>query len=54
MADDAAADAAIIAMQKPDTIRARWKREGRVHLRRKTRMITPVHALFDDAGKPVD
>ena len=55
-ADDAAADAAIIAMQKPgQPIRVRWRREEEFIYEPKTpAMIVKVHALLDDAGKPVD
>jgi nicotinate dehydrogenase subunit B len=55
-ADDAAADAAIIAMQKPgQPIRVRWRREEEFIYEPKTpAMIVKVRALLDDAGKPVD
>jgi len=55
-ADDAAADAAIIAMQKPgQTIRVRWRREEEFIYEPKTpAMVVKVRALLDDAGKPVD
>ena len=55
-ADDAAADAAIIAMQKPgQPIRVRWRREEEFIYEPKTpAMIVKVHALLDDGGKPVD
>jgi nicotinate dehydrogenase subunit B len=55
-ADDAAADAAIIAMQKPgQPIRVRWRREEEFIYEPKTpAMIVKVHALLDDAGKPFD
>ena len=55
-ADDAAADAAIIAMQKPGVpIRVRWLREEEFVYEPKTpAMIVKVHALLDDDGKPVD
>ena len=55
-ADDAAADAAIIAMQKPgETIRVRWRREEEFIYEPKTpAMIVKVRALVDDNGKPVD
>ena len=55
-ADDAAADAAIIAMQKPgQPIRVRWRREEEFIYEPKTpAMIVKVHALLDDRGKPVD
>jgi len=55
-ADDAAADAAIIAMQKPgQTIRVRWRREEEFIYEPKTpAMIVKVRALLDENGKPTD
>ncbi|HEX9071041.1 MAG TPA: molybdopterin cofactor-binding domain-containing protein [Pseudolabrys sp.] len=55
-ADDAAADAAIIAMQKPgQPIRVRWRREEEFIYEPKTpAMIVKVRALLDEAGKPAD
>jgi len=55
-ADDAAADAAIIAMQMPGVpVRVRWRREEEFIYEPKTpTMIVKVHALLDDAGKPAD
>jgi CO/xanthine dehydrogenase Mo-binding subunit len=55
-ADDAAADAAIIAMQMPGKpVRVRWRREEEFVYEPKTpAMIVKVRALVDDAGKPVD
>ncbi len=55
-ADDAAADAAIIAMQMPGKpIRVRWRREEEFVYEPKTpAMIVKVRALLDDAGKPTD
>ena len=55
-ADDAAADAAIIAVQKPGTpIRVRWRREEEFIYEPKTpAMIVKVRALLDEAGKPAD
>src|SRR5215510_1134450 len=55
-ADDAAADAAIIAMQKPDQpIRVRWRREEEFIYEPKTpAMIVKVRALLDETGKPTD
>ena len=55
-ADDAAADAAIIAMQKPGTpIRVRWRREEEfVYEPKSPSMVVKVRALLDDAGKPAD
>ena len=55
-ADDAAADAAIIAMQMPGKpIRVRWRREEEFVYEPKTpAMIVKVRALIDDEGKPAD
>jgi nicotinate dehydrogenase subunit B len=55
-ADDAAADAAIIAMRMPGKpVRVRWRREEEFVYEPKTpAMIVKVRALVDDAGKPVD
>jgi CO/xanthine dehydrogenase Mo-binding subunit len=55
-ADDAAADAAIIAMQKPgQPIRVRWRREEEFIYEPKTpAMIVKVRAILDETGKPVD
>ena len=55
-ADDAAADAAIIAMQMPGRpIRVRWRREEEFIYEPKTpAMVVKVQAQLDDAGKPVD
>jgi nicotinate dehydrogenase subunit B len=55
-ADDAAADAAIIAMQKPGTpIRVRWRREEEfVYEPKSPSMVVKVRALLDAAGKPAD
>jgi nicotinate dehydrogenase subunit B len=55
-ADDAAADAAIIAMQMPGKpIRVRWRREEEFVYEPKTpAMVVKVRALLDDAGKPID
>ncbi len=55
-ADDAAADAAIIAMQMPGKpIRVRWRREEEFIYEPKTpAMIVKVRALLDDDGKPAD
>ncbi|MBI3704483.1 MAG: xanthine dehydrogenase family protein molybdopterin-binding subunit [Rhizobiales bacterium] len=54
--DDAAADAAIVAMQLPGKpIRVRWRREEEFIYEPKTpAMIVKVHALLDEAGKPTD
>jgi len=55
-ADDAAADAAIIALQKPGhPIRVRWRRaEEFVYEPKTPAMVVNVRALLDDDGKPVD
>ena len=55
-ADDAAADAAIIAMQMPGKpIRVRWRREEEfVYEPKSPAMVVKVRALLDDAGKPTD
>jgi CO/xanthine dehydrogenase Mo-binding subunit len=55
-ADDAAADAAIIAMQMPGKpIRVRWRREEEfVYEPKGSAMVVKVHALLDGAGKPAD
>jgi CO/xanthine dehydrogenase Mo-binding subunit len=55
-ADDAAADAAIIAMQMPGKpIRVRWRREEEFIYEPKTpAMVVKVRALVDADGKPAD
>ena len=55
-ADDAAADAAIIAMQKPgQPIRVRWRREEEFIYEPKTpAMVVKVRAILDGDGKPAD
>jgi CO/xanthine dehydrogenase Mo-binding subunit len=55
-ADDAAADAAIIAMQMPGKpIRVRWRREEEfVYEPKSPAMVVKVRALLDDDGKPAD
>jgi len=55
-ADDAAADAAIVAMQMPGKpIRVRWRREEEfVYEPKSPAMVVKVRALLDDAGKPSD
>jgi len=55
-ADDAAADAAIIALQKPGVpVRVRWRREEEFVYEPKTpAMVVKVRALVDEAGKPAD
>jgi len=55
-ADDAAADAAIIAVQKRGVpVRVRWRREEEFVYEPKTpAMMVKVRALLDAAGKPAD
>jgi nicotinate dehydrogenase subunit B len=55
-ADDAACDAAIIAMRKPGVpIRVRWRREEEfVHEPKSPSMVVKVRALLDENGKPSD
>ncbi len=55
-ADDAAADAAIIAMKMPGKpIRVRWRREEEFFYEPKSpAMVVKVRALLDEAGKPSD
>jgi nicotinate dehydrogenase subunit B len=55
-ADDAAADAAIIAMKMPGKpIRVRWRREEEfVYEPKSPAMVVKVRALLDEAGKPAD
>ncbi len=55
-ADDAAADAAIIAMQMPGVpIRVRWRREEEfVYEPKSPAMVVKVRTLLDHAGKPSD
>lgn len=55
-ADDAAADAAVIAMQMPGTpIRIRWRREEEfIHEPKSPAMLVKVRALVDANGKPAD
>jgi CO/xanthine dehydrogenase Mo-binding subunit len=55
-ADDAAADAAIIAMQMPGKpVRVRWRREEEFIYEPKTSaMVVKVQTQLDAAGKPVD
>ena len=55
-ADDAAADAAIIAMQMPGKpIRVRWRREEEFAFEPVSpAMVVKVRALLDDGGHPVD
>jgi CO/xanthine dehydrogenase Mo-binding subunit len=55
-ADDAAADAAIIAMQKPGRpVRVRWRREEEfIYEPKQPAMLVKVRALVGDDGKPTD
>jgi CO/xanthine dehydrogenase Mo-binding subunit len=55
-ADDAAADAAIVAMSRPgQPVRVRWRREEEFTYEPKApAMLVKVRALVDDAGKPTD
>ncbi len=55
-ADDAAADAAVIAMRRPGVpIRVRWRREEEFGFEPVSpAMVTTVRAVLDDAGRPVD
>jgi CO/xanthine dehydrogenase Mo-binding subunit len=55
-ADDAAADAAVIAMRMPNKpIRVRWRREEEfVYEPKSPAMVVKVRALLDSSGKPAD
>ncbi len=55
-ADDAAADAAVIAMHTPGTpIRVRWRREEEFGFEPVSpAMVVTARATLDDAGRPVD
>jgi CO/xanthine dehydrogenase Mo-binding subunit len=55
-ADDAAADAAVIAMRKPGRpVRVRWRREEEfVYEPKAPAMLVKVRALVGDDGKPTD
>jgi CO/xanthine dehydrogenase Mo-binding subunit len=55
-ADDAAADAAIVAISKPGRpVRVRWRREEEfAYEPKQSAMLVKVRALVDDAGKPTD
>ncbi|MGA8401665.1 MAG: molybdopterin cofactor-binding domain-containing protein, partial [Stellaceae bacterium] len=55
-ADDAAADAAVIAMRRPGVpIRVRWRREEEFGFEPVSpAMVTTVRALLDDQGRPAD
>jgi CO/xanthine dehydrogenase Mo-binding subunit len=55
-ADDAAADAAVIAMRRPgETVRVRWRREEEFGFEPVSpAMVTTVRATLDSAGRPTD
>ena len=55
-ADDAAADAAVIAMRRPGVpVRVRWRREEEFGFEPVSpAMVTTVRATLDDKGRPVD
>jgi nicotinate dehydrogenase subunit B len=55
-ADDAAADAAIIAMQMPGKpVRVRWRREEEfVYEPKSPAMVVKVRTLLNESGKPTD
>jgi CO/xanthine dehydrogenase Mo-binding subunit len=55
-ADDAAADAAIIALQTPGTpVRVRWRREEEfIYEPKTTATVVKIRALVDTDGKPSD
>jgi CO/xanthine dehydrogenase Mo-binding subunit len=55
-ADDAAADAAVIAMQKPGTpVRVRWRREEEFGFEPVSpAMVVSAQAALDEAGRPTD
>lgn len=55
-ADDAAADAAVIALRRPGVpIRVRWRREEEFGFEPVSpAMLTTVRALLDENGRPVD
>ena len=55
-ADDAAADAAVIAVRKPGIpVRVRWRREEEFGFEPVSpAMVTTVHAILDGAGRPSD
>ena len=55
-ADDAAADAAVIAMRRPgETVRVRWRREEEFGFEPVSpAMVTTVRATLDSAGRPSD
>jgi len=55
-ADDAAADAAVLAVRKPGVpVRVRWRREEEFGFEPVSpAMVTTVHATLDSAGRPAD
>src|SRR5229473_5349756 len=55
-ADDAAADAAVLALRKPGIpVRVRWRREEEFGFEPVSpAMVTTVHATLDGAGRPAD
>ena len=55
-ADDAAADAAVIALRRPDVpIRVRWRREEEFGFEPVSpAMLTTVRAILDEQGRPTD
>ncbi len=55
-ADDAAADAAVIALRRPgEPIRVRWRREEEFGFEPVSpAMVTTVHATLDGSGRPAD
>jgi len=55
-ADDAAADAAVIAMRRPgETVRVRWRREEEFGFEPVSpAMVTTLRATLDGAGRPSD
>ncbi|HVH74763.1 MAG TPA: molybdopterin cofactor-binding domain-containing protein [Stellaceae bacterium] len=55
-ADDAAADAAVIARSRPgQTVRVRWRREEEFAFDPVSpAMVVTVHAALDEAGRPAD
>ncbi len=55
-ADDAAADAAVIAMRRPgETVRVRWRREEEFGFEPVSpAMVTTVRATLDGSGRPSD
>ena len=55
-ADDAAADAAVIALRRPgQPVRVRWRREEEFGFEPVSpAMLTTVRAILDEQGRPVD